>query len=333
MTNIAESYQFPSHVLMDVLSGILDAFYKFPPGHYDQEETLRNILSIKEYLEGSNSQIEGSFSASTNEFLALIGSAINLTEIEASRFGTGEKNKPVALLHSLIKLRGSFGKALRTRQSDRIRGLYVIIDPQVTNGRDPLDIARGAVRGGARIIQLRDKLRDKGEIMPLATELKNLCQDNNVLLIINDHVDMAAALGTDNVGVHVGQTDLSVADSRSILHESQLIGRSNREIPLLIESQEMGADHVAFGAIYPTTTKPGGIGYRGNQGPDRVKEARSVTNVPLVCIGGINADNVAPVVEAGADAICVAAAIGLADDPEAEAKKLVEAIRSAGGPV
>ena len=100
MTNIAESYQFPSHVLMDVLSGILDSFYKFPPGHYDQEETLQNILSIKEYLEGSNSHIEGSFSASTNEFLALIGSAINLTEIEASRFGTGEKNKPVALLHS-----------------------------------------------------------------------------------------------------------------------------------------------------------------------------------------------------------------------------------------
>ena len=95
----------------------------------------------------------------------------------------------------------------------------------------------------------------------------------------------------------------------------------------------MGADHVAFGAIYPTTTKPGGIGYRGNQGPDRVKEARSVTNVPLVCIGGINADNVAPVVEAGADAICVAAAIGLADDPESEAKKLVEAIRTAGGSV
>ena len=233
----------------------------------------------------------------------------------------------------MIKFKSSFGKSLRSRQSDRIRGLYVIIDPQVTNGRDPLDIARGAVRGGARIIQLRDKLRDKGEIMPLAIELKDLCQDNNVLLIINDHVDMAAALGTDNVGVHVGQTDLSVADSRSILHENQMIGRSNREIPLLIESQEMGADHVAFGAIYPTTTKPGGIGYRGNQGPDRVKEARSVTNVPLVCIGGINADNVAPVVEAGADAICVAAAIGLADDPEAEAKKLVEAIRSAGGSV
>ena len=333
MTNVAESYGSPRHILMSALSGILESFDRFPRGYYDQEENQRNILSIKEYLDASNSQIEGSFSVSTNEFLTLIGSAINLTEIEVSRFDRDETNKLLALLHSLIKFRGSFGKSLRSKQSDRIRGLYVIIDPQVTKGRDPLDIARGAVRGGARIIQLRDKLRDKGEIMPLAIELKDLCQDNNVLLIINDHVDIAASLGTDNVGVHVGQTDLSVGDSRNILHESQLIGRSNREIPLLIESQEMGADHVAFGAIYPTTTKPGGIGYRGNQGPDRVKEARSVTNVPLVCIGGINADNVAPVVEAGADAICVAAAIGLADDPEAEAKKLVEAIRSAGGSV
>ena len=333
MTNVAESYGSPRNILISTLSGILESFDRFPRGYYDQEENQRNILSIKEYLDASSIQIEGSFSVSTNEFLTLIGSAINLTEIEVSRFDRDEKNELLALLHSLIKFRGSFGKSLRSKQSDRIRGLYVIIDPQVTNGRDPLDIARGAVRGGARIIQLRDKLRDKGEIMPLAIELKDLCQDNNVLLIINDHVDMAASLGTDNVGVHVGQTDLSVADSRNILHEGQLIGRSNREIPLLIESQEMGADHVAFGAIYPTTTKPGGIGYRGNQGPDRVKEARSVTNVPLVCIGGINADNVAPVVEAGADAICVAAAIGLADDPEAEAKKLVEAIRSAGGSV
>ena len=333
MTNVAESYGSPRHILMSALSGILESFDRFPRGYYDQEENQRNILSIKEYLDASSIQIEGSFSVSTNEFLTLIGSAINLTEIEVSRFDRDEKNELLALLHSLIKFRGSFGKSLRSKQSDRIRGLYVIIDPQVTNGRDPMDIARGAVRGGARIIQLRDKLRDKGEIMPLAIELKDLCQNNNVLLIINDHVDMAASLGTDNVGVHVGQTDLSVADSRNILHEGQLFGRSKREIPLLIESQEMGADHVAFGAIYPTTTKPGGIGYRGNQGPDRVKEARSVTNVPLVCIGGINADNVAPVVEAGADAICVAAAIGLADDPEAEAKKLVEAIRSAGGTV
>ena len=97
-----------------------------------------------------------------------------------------------------------------------------------------------------------------------------------------------------------------------------MLGRSNREIDLLIESQEMGADHVAFGAIYQTTTKPGG---RGPQGPERLKEARAVTHVPLVAIGGINAENVAPVIEYGADAVCVTAAVGLAPEPEAAAAR------------
>ena len=180
------------------------------------------------------------------------------------------------------------------------------------------------------MLQLRDKLRDKGEILPLAVELQKLCQANDVLLIINDHVDLAATIGPDSVGVHVGQTDLPVAHARRVLAPQQVLGWSNREIPLLIESQEMGADHVAFGAIYPTSTKPGG---KGPQGPERVKEARAVTQVPLVCIGGITSENVAPVVEAGADAICVAAAVGLAVEPEAAALKLVEAIRTAGGKI
>jgi len=92
----------------------------------------------------------------------------------------------------------------------------------------------------------------------------------------------------------------------------------------------MGADHVAFGAIYPTTTK--GVG-RDPQGPQRLREARAVTRVPLVAIGGINAENVAPVVEAGADAICVTAAVGAAPNPEVAARRLVEAIRQAGGKV
>jgi len=331
MTNSAELYGFPRYGLMGVLGGILQAFDRFPPGDYGQQEIQQSLSSIKSYLNESSDHLESHLPASINESLSLIGSAISLTEIEVSGYDDSEREKHISLLNSLIQLKGSFGKTVRAKQSDRIHGLYVIIDPQVTNGRDPLDIALGAIRGGARIIQLRDKLRDKGEIIPLAIELKKLCQDNNLLLIINDHVDIAAALGPDNVGVHVGQTDLPVSHSRCILHDSQLIGRSNREIPLLVESQEMGADHVAFGAIYPTTTKPGGIGHRGNQGPGRVKEARAVTKVPLVCIGGITVDNVAPVVEAGADSICVAAAIGLAEDPEAATKKLVDAIRYAGG--
>ena len=262
--------------------------------------------------------------------LSLVETAKALLESAELLEWPGSGSAQAGLFAGLIGLEDEIGVTWRRQQAHRVRGLYVIIDPQVTGGREPMDIARGAVQGGARMLQLRDKLRDKGEILPLATELQQLCQANDVLLIINDHVDLAATVGPDSVGVHVGQTDLPVAHARRVLAPQQVLGRSNREIPLLIESQEMGADHVAFGAIYPTSTKPGG---KGPQGPERVKEARAVTQVPLVCIGGITAENVAPVVEAGADAICVTAAIGLAAEPEAAALRLVEAIRTAGGKI
>jgi thiamine-phosphate pyrophosphorylase len=222
------------------------------------------------------------------------------------------------------------GRAMRRSQADRIRGLYVIIDPEVTGGRDPMLIARAAINGGARMLQLRDKLRDKGEQLPLAMALRDLCAANDALLIINDHADLAATVGPDHVGLHVGQTDLPVADARKVLAPGQVLGRSNREIDLIIESQQMGADHVAFGAMYRTTTKQV---TRNPQGPERLKAARAAAQVPLVAIGGITAENVAPVVEAGADAICVTAAVGSAANPEAAAAALTEAIRSAGGRV
>ena len=222
------------------------------------------------------------------------------------------------------------GAALRREQADRIHGLYVIIDPEVTGGREPLDIARSAINGGARMLQLRDKLRDKGEQLPLGAALRDLCAANDALLIINDHADLAAALGPDDVGLHVGQTDLPVAEARKVLAPGQVLGRSNREIDLIIESQQMGADHVAFGAMYTTTTKQV---TRAPQGPERLKQARAAAQVPLVAIGGITAENVAPVVEAGADAICVTAAVGSAPEPEAAAAALTEAIRAAGGRV
>ena len=249
-----------------------------------------------------------------------------LRDAEGSSPVDGETAR--ALAGTLSDLAASLGAVLRRQQAHRVRGLYVIIDPQVTGGRDPLDIAAAAIRGGARMLQLRDKLRDKGEILPLAMSLQRLCQANDVLLIINDHVDLAAAVGAG--GVHVGQTDLPVAQARQLLAPHQVLGRSNREIDQVIQSQEMGADHVAFGSIYPTNTK---AVVRRPQGIEPLRRAREVAKVPLVAIGGINAENVAAVVEAGADAVCVTAAVGAAPDPEVAASRLVEAIRAAGGRV
>ncbi|PKB70553.1 MAG: thiamine-phosphate diphosphorylase [SAR202 cluster bacterium Io17-Chloro-G6] len=216
----------------------------------------------------------------------------------------------------------------RHDKADLVRGLYVIIDPQVTGGREPLEIAEAAIRGGARMLQLRDKLRDKGESLPLAISLQQLCLEWGSSLIINDHADVAAIVGS--AGLHVGQTDLPVDQARRVLMPSQVLGRSNHELEELVESERMGADHVAFGAIYHTATK--GVG-RPPQGIEQLRLARETAQTPLVAIGGINAENAAPVIEAGADAICVTAAVGSAPDPEAAAALLVKVIEDAGGRV
>ncbi len=228
----------------------------------------------------------------------------------------------------LDDLTGELGSAVRREMADLVRGLYVIIDPQVTGGRDPLEIAQAAIRGGARMLQLRDKLRDKGESLPLARSLQILCQESGGSLIINDHADVAAIVGS--AGLHVGQTDLPVEQARRVLASHQVLGRSNHEIEELVESERMGADHVAFGAIYHTDTK--GVG-RPPQGIDQLRLAREAAKTPLVAIGGINAENAAPVIEAGADAICVTAAVGSATEPEAAAARLVKVIEDAGGRV
>ena len=285
---------------------------------------LRNLLLVLQFQASFPNPVPAP-GLTVSQALTLVSTSQGLLAALVE-WGTTEMSQ--ALSETLTGLVDQLGRELRAQQATRIRGLYVIIDPQVTGGREPMDIARAAINGGARMLQLRDKLRDKGESLPLAMALQQLCQDNDALLIINDHVDVAAAVGA--AGVHVGQTDLPVAEARRVLAPHQVLGRSNREIHLLVESQEMGADHVAFGAIYPTTTKGGG---RGPQGIEPLRRARAATKVPLVAIGGINAENVAPVVEAGADAICVTAAVGSAPDPEAAANRLVEAIREAGGRV
>ncbi len=261
--------------------------------------------------------------------------AIATAQLLLSQLDANESSSPIPweiasrVRHTLGELSAEVGAAVRREKAGLVRGLYVIIDPQVTGGREPYDIAVAAINGGARMLQLRDKLRDKGESLPLALALQDLCQRNGALLIINDHADVAAAVGSG--GLHVGQTDLPVAQARQILSPQQVLGRSNREYEQLEESKAMGADHVAFGAIYATTSK--GVA-RNPQGPERVREAKAIAgDTPLVAIGGINLDNVAPVVEAGADAICVTAAVAAAAEPEAAAAAMTAAIEAAGGKV
>ena len=209
--------------------------------------------------------------------------------------------------------------------SPKIAGLYVIVGPDATRGRPVVEVAESALRGGARVLQLRDKSGDRGDVLPVAIRLRELCHDHDALFFVND--DIALAFASDADGVHLGQSDLPVDVARRILAPGKLIGRSNNSNAEVEESVSMGVDYVAVGATFPTTTV--GKGARQAIGLDGIRRARDLTTLPLVAIGGINESNVADVVEAGADCVAVISAVTMADDPEAAARRLVDAIETA----
>ena len=207
----------------------------------------------------------------------------------------------------------------RRERIKRMRGLYVIVDPEATCSRDVIEVAEAALRGGTSVIQLRDKTRDKGEALEAARTLKALCDRHAALFIVNDDADIAFL--SEAHGLHVGQTDLPVQEARRVLSPEQIIGRSNNGTAEALDSQAQGADYLAVGAVFSTTTM--GKSGRAAVGADMIRAVKQAVSAPVVAIGGINADNIAEVARAGADCICVVSAVTYADDVERAAAELV----------
>ena len=228
----------------------------------------------------------------------------------------------------MSRARQKVGSDLRSGAASKIEGLYVIVDPEATKGRPVADVAEAALRGGARVIQLRDKSSDRDAVLAVSRRLKSLCDDHGALFIMND--DPGIALLSDAHGLHLGQTDLAAPEARRVLRPHQIIGRSNNSLEQLAASMSMGADYLAVGAVFATSTM--GKSGRPAVGTKMVAQARDAADMPIVAIGGIKLDNVGEVVRAGADCICVVSAVTLADDPEAAASALVEAIQNAKTP-
>ncbi len=206
---------------------------------------------------------------------------------------------------------------LRKDMISRIKGLYVIIDPEATNGRPVLQVAEAALKGGAKVIQLRSKKQDKGDVLPVARQMQKLCESHGGIFFVNDHADMAAACGAH--GLHVGQHDLPIEEARRLLKSTQLVGTSNALVQEALDAQSKGADYIAVGAIYPTNTK----GNTRPAGLETLRKVKASVAVPVVAIGGINESNVVEVVKAGADCVCVVSAVCSAKDPEDAARRLV----------
>jgi thiamine-phosphate pyrophosphorylase len=201
--------------------------------------------------------------------------------------------------------------------------LYAITDDRGPS-RDHLAVAEAALAGGARIIQLRDKRRDGGDLLDLARAITDRARRAGALFLINDRVDVAAAAGAD--GVHLGQTDLPVGAARAILGPSACVGISVESPEQARQAEDEGADYVGVGAIFGSHTKADA----GEAvGLEHLRLVRAATRLPIVAIGGITAERVDAVIAAGADTVAVISAISATPDMRAAAEELVDRARRA----
>ena len=211
-------------------------------------------------------------------------------------------------------------------------GVYLVTEAGLAGDRTTTDVVRDAVAGGVDAIQLREKTASARERYDLGRNLRALTREAGVDLIVNDRVDIARAIDAD--GVHLGDDDLPVDVAREQLGEDAVIGRSVSTVEGAREAEAAGADYLGVGAVYRTGTKDTGP-HQTAIGLERVQAIRAAVSVPFVGIGGIDAENAADVVAAGADGVAVVSAVMAAEDPTAATMALDEAVaagRDRGGP-
>ena len=183
--------------------------------------------------------------------------------------------------------------------SSPLHGLYVITDRSLL-GETLIEKTKQAILGGTRIVQYRDKTQDHSRRQAEALALAELCQQYQVTFLINDDIELAQYCQAD--GVHLGQQDTDLLKARQQLGANKIIGITcHSDLNAAIYAEKNGADYVAFGRFFPSQTKP--------EAPaaniDILKQAKTTLTIPIVAIGGISADNAAPLIQAGADMLAV----------------------------
>jgi thiamine-phosphate pyrophosphorylase len=199
--------------------------------------------------------------------------------------------------------------------------LYFITDSTCVTENRFLPVVEAACRGGATIVQLREKDRSTREYMELARATHEITARYGIPLIIDDRVDVALAIGAE--GVHVGQSDMPVRDARRLLGPEKIIGATTKTVPQALEAFEQGADYLGCGAIYPTTTHVKTV----ITPIETLKDVVKAVPIPVNAIGGLNKDNIFVLKDSGIAGICVVSAIMKAADPEAATRELKQAVK------
>lgn len=198
-----------------------------------------------------------------------------------------------------------------------MRGLYAITPTTLClNPTRLLEAVAAALRGGAQVIQYRDKTHDHARRLESARALRALCQRHRAKLIVNDDVELT--LAADAHGVHLGLDDMGLAEARARLGPDRLIGITCQDsIARARAASEGGADYLAFGAFFASRTKPDAR----HATPALLQQARLLTSLPLCAIGGITARNGGALVNDGADLLAAVEGVFGASDIEAAARE------------
>jgi len=203
---------------------------------------------------------------------------------------------------------------------------YLVTQESRSAGRDTEAIVEAAIAGGVDAVQLREKGSSARERYELGRRLRDLTADAGVPLIVNDRVDLAAAVDAD--GVHLGQSDLPAEVARGRLGTDATVGVSASTVPEAQAAADAGADYLGVGAVYRTDTKDVPAETNG-VGPERVAAIADAVDLPVVGIGGIGVDNAGAVAAAGATGVAVVSAITAADDPATATATLREVVDDA----
>ena len=195
--------------------------------------------------------------------------------------------------------------------------LYVITDAAVIGNRPLPHVVEAAMRGGAGVLQYREKKKPTRRMVQEAAALAALCRRYRAVFIVNDRIDVALAVEAD--GVHLGQDDMPVDVARRLLGPRRLIGVTVHNLEEIEEAQRSGADYISLAPVFATPTKPD---HQTPMGVDGLKRLMEAVRCPAVAIGGINAQNVADVIRTGVVGVCVVSAVLGQDDPEEAARTL-----------
>jgi thiamine-phosphate pyrophosphorylase len=204
--------------------------------------------------------------------------------------------------------------------------LYLVTDRGLSLGRATVNIVRAAIAGGVTCVQLREKHADTRAFIQEARALKELlvALEASIPLLINDRLDVALAIGAD--GVHLGQSDMPLADARRLLGDTMLIGISAESLEDAVRAEAEGADYIGISPVFTTSTKADIAPPLGLEG---IRRIRAAVSLPLVAIGGIHQENAGAVIRAGADGVAVVSAIVSATCPRSAATALKQQIQSA----